>query len=147
MAGTYTLQFRLPQLPPSILLGPIDITYFLLCVTTFPDTVGSGHEMTGPIDFEVLPDVQRITLTPGFDDAVEVLEGMGGMNGPVVRPRVLQLVPWSPPDIFTPQMEPQRFGSVGENMPGAFPQTPIRTDSGTFFSHKDSLAKLEFHHQ
>ncbi|KAI9342810.1 hypothetical protein BDR26DRAFT_917749 [Obelidium mucronatum] len=132
MAGTYTLKLQLPQLPPSILLGPIDITYFFLCVATFPDErIGNGgHEVIGPIDFEVLPDVQRISIEPGFDEAVEFLEGMGGMNGPMVRPRVLQLVPWSPPDLISPLQEPQRLGSLGgENMPGMFPSTPVRTGS------------------
>ncbi|KAJ3066522.1 hypothetical protein HDU98_010153 [Podochytrium sp. JEL0797] len=122
MMSTYTLQFTLPQLPPSLFVGPIDVAYFLRLVTTYPDAIG-GHEVFGPIDFEVLPDVQKIELPPGFDESVEVLEGMSdGSGGPIVRPRLLTLAPWSPPE-FLPQ--PQLPDPIVMNRPHMMPGAPM----------------------
>ncbi|KAJ3290008.1 hypothetical protein HDU79_003623 [Rhizoclosmatium sp. JEL0117] len=108
--STYTLQFQLPQLPPTVFLGPIDNAYFLRFAVTFPD---GKFEMLGPIEFEVLPDVQQLIIPANYDEAVEMLEGMGGINvGPVVRPRLLTLTPWIPHSPgLAPSSQPQRMGS------------------------------------
>ncbi|KAI8622107.1 hypothetical protein BC830DRAFT_874479 [Chytriomyces sp. MP71] len=139
MTSTYTLKIpQMPLLPPSIQLGPIDISYFVRVVATYP---GGGHEMLGPVELTVLPDVQRVEIPPGFDDAVELLEGSPElMNGPIVRPRILELIQWVPLELRQPQPPPPHIhhtnasiltrASVPVSMISSIgPQPPFRTPS------------------
>ncbi|KAJ3133166.1 tyrosyl-DNA phosphodiesterase 1 [Physocladia obscura] len=101
LSHTYTLQLTLPQLPPTIRLGPIDISYVVRVVSTFGN---AGHEILGPVDIIVLPDVQPVHIEVGWDDAVEMLE-VGSVHR--VRPRVIQLVQWTP-KTEEPPFEPEQ---------------------------------------
>ncbi|KAJ3402532.1 hypothetical protein CcCBS67573_g00954 [Chytriomyces confervae] len=119
MTSTYTLRLpSLPQLPPTIQLGPIDISYLLRVVSTFSN---GGHEILGPIEISILPEVQKLDLPSGYDEAVELLEGNSG-TGTGFRPRIYELVQWIPPEQRRPVAQtslPFQNGSMhslGSNM-------------------------------
>ncbi|KAJ3205256.1 hypothetical protein HDU82_005317 [Entophlyctis luteolus] len=134
LSNTHTLLLTLPQLPPTICLGPIDISYVLRIVATFGE---AGHEVLGPVDIVVLPDVQPLNIPPGWDEAVEVLEGSPThTNGVLVRPRILQLTQWIPPIEPVPLVAPpQQFTPLIQQQPlqqSFFPQQPQQPRANSY---------------
>ncbi|KAI9355352.1 hypothetical protein DFJ73DRAFT_274840 [Zopfochytrium polystomum] len=90
LLSEFILNFELPNLPPSVFLGPLDISHELRFVVIYepsPLTVAVGPDVMGASMLVVLPNVQNLTLPVGYDDVEEYLPE------DEEAPRELRLVP------------------------------------------------------
>ncbi|KAJ3300053.1 hypothetical protein HDU76_006167, partial [Blyttiomyces sp. JEL0837] len=122
--STYLLQLELPMMPPTICLGPLDISYEIRCVATFPPSVPGGQavvEFLGPSTIIILPTVQKINLPPNFD---EIHEAGSPSGPPPPPPRTLRLSPKIPAAITSAPPPPQPQSYAQARPVSMYPQAP-----------------------